>query len=584
MDLSRLPSDFNLAAAVNMRRENHLGVPPLSEDTLFLTIVPNYSERTRILALDGATLALDDEQLTEWLIEAERQLINGTDNHPIFETALEDTACSVARLPNGQVSMTEVPRQYVAAAREGVRLLTGSSTTARFKLGVETPIRCVARYFLTALPDGSICLRPGKEREVTAFIILGTAGFSYGLWSPAAGLFSEYSFPAPAEISRQGRGRGRSPRTGVRVGPDSGSFTLQDVEADAKRMQLETYIRQAFDQLLLQLSPERIEQLSLSGFTRVVWATEPGMADTVGEIASEYARSSGLDFVRIGVPADEAVAGGLLFGSFNFGDEAVAGAEILPPVNLARDLLAIADKEQIERRRLEAIYLQKRHDRALLTLFAAPVFVAACIFGLMLATGLTYASLVFRDARADARTEELRPALERRKSYEANLKWYQEFITQVSSLRKQQPAGIGMLYELNQNYPFAIDSTFYISDLKLLSGGGVEIKGLARNKDAVTQFLRALEFAGGPESGKRLFSNLTYEVQEGVALPNVPPGTATQQPNMPQMTGLGTAPAPGIIAWSIKGNYLPMAEFVPPPADKNKPAQPPAAAPPKPAA
>lgn len=92
-------------------------------------------------------------------------------------------------------------------------------------------------------------------------------------------------------------------------------------------------------------------------------------------------------------------------------------------------------------------------------------------------------------------------------------------------MRQQQPVGIGLLYKLNTSYPFNIDSSFYVSDLKLGSSDGktkcfdcVEIKGLARNKDAITSFLRSLEFAGGPESGTKLFSNLAYEVQE-TALP-----------------------------------------------------------------
>jgi hypothetical protein len=180
----------------------------------------------------------------------------------------------------------------------------------------------------------------------------------------------------------------------------------------------------------------------------------------------------------------------------------------------------------------------------------------------------TQVMLTWREYRADARRAELKPALDRRNTYEANLKWYQEFIKQVSNLRRQQPVGTGMLYELNPSYPFNIDPSFYISELKLLPTGGVEIKGLARNKDAVTSFLRSLEFSGGSQSGTKLFSNLTYEVQEGVAQAPVQTG----QPALPTIAGsnlVTNKPAPGVIAWSIKGNYLPMAEFIPPDPAKN---------------
>jgi hypothetical protein len=190
-----------------------------------------------------------------------------------------------------------------------------------------------------------------------------------------------------------------------------------------------------------------------------------------------------------------------------------------------------------------------------------------------------------RDARAEARTRELKPALDTRNSIEANLKWYQEFVKQVSHLRRQQPVGIGLLYQLNSDYPFGVDQSFYISDMKLLPTGAVEMKGYARNKDAVAAFLKSLEFAGGPESGSRMFGNLAYEVQEGAPQPVA----ATGQGPLPTMSG-GLIAAnqlrPGVIVWSIKGTYLPMEEFAPPPPTKpgTKPAQAPApGATPKPA-
>lgn len=587
MDITRLPSDFNLFAALNMRRESYLDVPPLSEQTLFLTAVPNFAERTRILALAGDILALDDFELSEWLVEAEKQMFLGTDNHPVFETSLEDTACSITRLSNGQVAMTEVPRQYIEDAREKILSVIGSETSTTINFSVETPLRCAARYFLTALPEGSVALRPEKESEVIAFLIIRKTGFSYGLWSPAIGLFSEYAFLAPTEINQQASHWDekitRNRRTPVQKSEMPPTISPEEIENFGRGEYLEEYVKQAFDQLFRQLSPEKLEQLQLSGYTQLVWATEMGLSELVAGIAAEYAAKTGLEFFQIGVPVDEAVAGGLLFSSFTFGDDTVAGAEILPPVNMARDLLVLADKEETEHRRFEVISQQKRHNRAVFALLAVPVVVIACMLALVADTLRTQVMLTFREYRADAKTQDLKPALDRRNSYEANLKWYQEFIKQVSSLRRQQPVGIGMLYELNQNYPFNIDPAFYVSDLKLLTNGGFEIKGLARNKDAVTSFLRSLEFAGGPESGKKLFSNLAYEVQEGVATANVP---TNGQPNLPNITGsgfTGSNPAPGIIAWSIKGNYLPMAEFVPPdPAKKpvvNPATNPPATAP-----
>ena len=103
--------------------------------------------------------------------------------------------------------------------------------------------------------------------------------------------------------------------------------------------------------------------------------------------------------------------------------------------------------------------------------------------------------------------------------------------------------------------------------MKLLPTGAVEIKGYARNKDAVASFLKSLEFAGGPESGSRLFANLAYEVQEG-APQLVAAAGQTQLPTMAGSTLQAGQIRPGVIVWSIKGTYLPAQEFAPQPAAK----------------
>jgi len=311
----------------------------------------------------------------------------------------------------------------------------------------------------------------------------------------------------------------------------------------------------------------------------VVWAAEYGLAGAVAPIVNDYSERTGLDFFHIDAPADEAVASGLLFGSFTFGDVRVAGAEILPPVDLAHDLLVQASNEEAGRQNAYEASLKQRRNKAVLSLLAAPVVVLALMLGIVVDQIRSEAMTKIREVQADQHTAELKPALDRRKAYEASLKWYQEFITQVSRLRRQQPVGIGLLQQLNSNYPFQIDPTFYISDLKLTPEGAVEMKGYARNKDAIATFLKALEFAGGPESGSRLFSNLAYEVQEAAPVETQVPGQ--QLPTMPGMKGsaLNTAAvAPGVISWTVKGNYIPMAEFQPkedPKKTKNgKPAKP----------
>jgi hypothetical protein len=561
IETERFISDFNLSQAINMRRVGQPGGVALSRGTFFLTTVPEFSERTRILALDGERLALDEPDLVKWLIAAEQQVAIGTDDHPIFETPLDDTACTIRRLPNGQVAMTEVPRAHIMSARDRVASILGERYAAQLNITVETPVRTVARYFLTAVKEGEYVQHAGKEAEVTAFVVIAKAGFRFGLYSPSTGLFSEYGFLAPKDVAQ------------LSVAPPMGARPSQQQEGD--RARLEAYVRQAFDQLTLQLSKEKLEQLQLSGYAQVVWASEPDLADTIAPIAAEHAGQIGIEVFHLDAPVAEASAAGLLLGSFAFGDTTIVGAAVLPQVNMARDLLVLADTEQDERRYTEAMFARKRRNQAIFSLVAAPIAVAGVLLAVV--TGLLFSWVYngIREARADQHTQELKPALDRRMSYEANLKWYQEFIKQVSRLRRQQPVGIGLLYQLNSNYPFAVDQAFYVSDMKLQPTGDIEMKGYARSKDAVASFLKALEFAGGPESGTRLFSNLAYEVQEGAPQQVLP---AAGQQTLPTMSGSllpNRQAKPGVIVWSIKGTYLPMVEFAPPPPAK--PGAPPAA-------
>lgn len=556
LDIIRYPADINLGEALNLRRTGQLGLPNLSGRTVYSSTVSEYSERTRILALTGEHLAMRDDELAQWLIDAERQMTRGTDNHPLFETSIEDTVCTIGRLPNGQVTMTEVPRAHVTAVRNRFRPLVARSGGDDLDLTIETPVRCVARYFLTAMPEGEDAQRAGKETEVTAFLLIGKAGFSWGLWSPRYGLFNEYSFLAPKELSGTLR---------------------QKAGASDDSAALNAYVNKAFDQLYLQLTAERLDQLQLSSYSQVVWACETGLADVIRPIATRHDSESGIECFQIPVPVDEAGAAGLLFGTFAFGDTAPAGAQILPQVDLSKDLLALADSEEVERRHLQEQQIRKQRSRAVMTLLAAPVIATAVILGLTAGLIREQIGLTVREVQADSRTTELKPALDRRRSYEANLQWYQEFITQVSALRRQQPVGIGLLYELNKNYPLAADSSFYVSEMKLTPAGGVELKGLSRNKDAIATFLKSLEFAGGEQSGSRLFGNLAYEVQEGA------PQNVTARPSTTSLPGATSANAPpGVVAWSMRGNYLPMVEFAPPDPNK-KPPPAPAATPAPPA-
>lgn len=555
IDLVRLPADFRLMSAIKERRESLGGLPELGEDTIFLTAVPEFSERTRVLALPEEVRSLPEEDLFEWLLDAEREMFRGTDQHPVFETPLTDTACSVLRLPNGKIAMTEVPRQHVNAATGRIIQTAGQDFRNYGGIVVETPLRAVVRYYVAGVAEGARAASRKDSSEATAFLVIGDGGFSYGLWGPSAGLFNEYGFLAPIDTSSDD--------------DDIGGDSNASVEA---------YIRNAFDQLYLQLTQEKLTQMGLKNFSKVVWSCPPEMDGIVAPIAAEYEQKAGIEFSKLEASTEDAVAGGLLLGSFGFGQSTPRGAAVLPQVNLANDLLVLFDEEQAERQRIEEGIQKRRRAAAAFAMLVGPVVVLAFVLAMVANLVRANVFLAVRDTLADQKTVELRPALERRKSYEANLAWYQDFVEQVSALRRQQPVGIGLQYDLDNRYPFELDPTFYISELKLDQTGQVEISGLARNKDAVTSFLRSMEFAGGPVSGTKLFGNLTYEVQEGVAQTIDPRTTQGSLPSLEGSTFSSTALAPGVIAWTVKGRYMPVVEFAP--VEEPKPGTRPAPRPP----
>jgi hypothetical protein len=156
-------------------------LPALSYGTRYLTVIGDHSERTQILALDAEKRAFEDAVLLEWLVNAERQVLLGTDGHPVFETSLEETACSVRRLPNGQISMTEVPRHAVDALGMRLRTLAGGYGPTAPSICIETPLRCAARYFLTVMREGTETLRQGNSSDVIAFLPMNSSGYSFGL-------------------------------------------------------------------------------------------------------------------------------------------------------------------------------------------------------------------------------------------------------------------------------------------------------------------------------------------------------------------------------------------------------------------
>ena len=153
------------------------------------------------------------------------------------------------------------------------------------------------------------------------------------------------------------------------------------------------------------LSKEKLEQLQLSGYAQVVWASEPQLAQIIAPIAAEHASQTGIGIFHLDAALDEAVVGGLLLGSFAFGDTSAFGASVLPQADLHATCLYSQTLNKTQIRYSEEVFAQRRQNRAVFNLLAAPILAAAVL--LAITAGLILSQLVtaIRDAQADARTQ-----------------------------------------------------------------------------------------------------------------------------------------------------------------------------------
>jgi hypothetical protein len=174
--------------------------------------------------------------------------------------------------------------------------------------------------------------------------------------------------------------------------------------------------------------------------------------------------------------------------------------------------------------------------------------------------------LGMRESAADARTAELKPALDRRTEYEAKIESYREFIQLVGELRKQQPVAMRLLFQLNDRYPLDVDLGFFVGQLEMDEKGQAKMRGLARNPEAVTRFLKSLEAARDEVDGQLLFEGLTYSVRETGAAGANPAMDRTFAQNNPIFRNT----VPGVIEWDMSATYLPVKRSLPEAEEKSK--------------
>jgi hypothetical protein len=524
MDLTRWSGDRGLREEISDRRCFELGLAPLSSSTRFLSIIPPFSERTRILPLSEKIKRMDDEALRVWLVEADRDAVLGTDGHPLFDAPRGENSVSVSRLPDGNVSVTEVPASQINDLTESLSRTLGVGHGA-VNATIETSSRACLRYFLLATSEGA-----GLEKRVgasgTALILLTRCGFSVSFWSPDRGLFAENGYPAPA---------------GMAI----------DSEADLlAAAELDSYLRQAVDELFIQ-----IETLESSGddsieISRIVWAAESGLGDALSVIMGEVAAQHSLEVVALDRPAEEAAACGLLLISDSI--VSTEDARLLPQADLVRGLGSEAEVQSVDEEygvpQTSTVDRQRRGFA--LAILGPPIAILAVIIGFLVHGMWISSSLESRMESAASKEAKLQPVLQRRREFEKSLAYYREVVLAVGSLRERQPLTVSLLQFLDGKFPVESETGFFVSELKLGDDGSMRGKGLARSKDIVIEFLRGLE-QGRDGSGLPVFEGLTYTVREAeLGASNVYVATDLSRPRT-QYRNL----APGVVEWELAADF-----------------------------
>jgi hypothetical protein len=536
---------------------NSLGLQLHPQTTSFVTATQTFTERTRILPLPLETEDLDDTELLDWLLQAATNNYGGLDEQPLFDGPLDAIACDYNRTPSGQVTFTEAPWPDVRETSS--RLLDANSTVALLErlsaadeshvaLRVETFLRGFVRSFAAAYPHR---LSGGPE-AVTAFFLATESGVVTGLWSSGQGLFHEFAEDfRPAEL---GLDDSVEDEYAAFLRPPAADelddFPLApDLPAEIRN---ETLLQNARN------LATRLQTLQAEGETftpQVVWCAAPAAREDLNLLLEDFARRYGWELVEVTDPLPEFVAEGLLLGSTRG-----PALDSVPLINLISPLRQRADESAQAARSVQVADWERKRRRCAFAL-AAPVIIA---LGVVAGSWLNSLRVSFSLARAAGQAQSeaarLKPIAERRRSFVENFKWYQAYCQQILDLRQKQTAAIGLYADLEPRWPLGADDTFFVTELRVQAGGQVEIKGYTRSEEAVTTFVRGLEFSDADEQGRHRFTNIAFEVKQG-APANATAANSQMGTSQPTFAStLNTNLAPGVVAWKVTALYGPLAE------------------------
>ena len=518
----------------------------LSGAQLCLTAPISYNYGTRRLPLDAETLEMSDVDVEAYLIHAAQNQTTLDDGRTLIETTLEETVAQMGRTPNDTVTLTQIPRAELKRVMTPTEelMMVGLPQEKKDRPEVreafaanivsETPVRAITRTYLCEM-------RPLPSDLVTVIVIATDAGFALGLWNAHSGLFYE-------------RAEALSEDYTFEPGGDESFGTEYDQE-EMRRTYLSDFLRHALE-TGLQTGREMSGELGMFGVERMVVSTFPDYVEIVSPIITEIQEQAEIETILLPGTIEELTARGLLYSQIRDNP--------LEVVNLSRDLYVRLIDHSIETEQRKRIARAKAHNNAALAIIIPVVCLLAFIAGTVFHYTRSQAMLSRRDAAADAEKKRLEPFLNDRNSYVENFVWRESYLRQILTLHDRQSVAISFLPEIDRRYLMTNDNRFAFVQLKIGQNGEWQMNGVASNEEAVTNFVRGLEYAEG--DGGRIFANLAPEFGKNIN-ESLPSGATSPFKNT------SAIPA-GWSGWEIKGTYLPLANLAPKPATPAAPAAP----------
>ena len=497
--------------------------------TVFRFVPALFTEETRIAALPEEALHLPDDELTRWLVDAATRQTAGEDGVPLFDAGLEKSAYDFARLPDGQVTLTELPRELLRAALKSVLQTNPLDSSELANLtsyapdeaqpfllhAVETRLRAVTRFLAVNEDAEFAALAPTENIAVFAFT---PSGCGFALWNPAQTFHAEYGECFELNF-------------------DDAEVPLGMAPADyVTQLYLEGAGNFLYEQFYQRVQPE-IDGPAIP-VRRIYWAASDGLSGPLSGMLREFAESSGFALTPLTErPLGEMVAQGLLLAHNS------AAESLVPSINLAHDISRQHETFNAQQRNVQALAALSRRRAAAAWLALPFVLGLGLLAGLFLHNGRHAVALGLRETAAQREASRLQPVQQARAQYEKTLRWYEDVLRQIVALRAKQASALGFAAQLDPLYPQ--NGAFALSEMKLAPGGSFELKGLTRDERAVAFFVRSLEYAADYDD-KRYFQGLQLEFKQGANF-----GATAQT----AANGSGGPLPAGVSAFVIKGQF-----------------------------